>query len=212
MRIIFAIHGIQSVQKDNWVNKFVNYINEDERFDGDIKIPHTYGYLRALNSVNMKTKFDHVKSVMRELRSLTTQYPDAELNIVGHSYGTELSYQAIKRSEEDGKSPIKVNKLILVASIVSAHREIPYDDTLRAGKLNELHCYCSYNDEVCRYNPFGHSGCFGFLRSAYDMKCYQKPFKDLEIYNHQQKTLEHGDYFEGTKFYKEWLDVIDLRK
>ena len=71
--------------------------------------------------------------VMRELRALTVKYPDAELNIVAHSYGTELSYQAIKRSGEDGKPPIKVSKLILVASIVSAHREIPYTDTLRAG-------------------------------------------------------------------------------
>jgi len=145
---------------------------------------------------------------MRTLRELTSKYPKAALNIVGHSYGTELSYQAIKRSGEDGKPPIKVDKLILVASIVSAHREIPYKDTLRARKLNELHCYCSYEDEVCRYNPFGHSGCFGFLRHVHDPMCYHKPFKDLEIYNHQQKDLEHGDYFKGTKFFKEWLDII----
>lgn len=209
MRIIFAIHGIRSPKKDNWVYKFTDFAKEDTRFKDDIMVPHPYGYLLALNSINPKTKFDHVKEVMAALRTLTKQYPDAELNIVAHSYGTELSYQAVKRSGEDGKPPIKVNKLILVASIVSAHREIPYTDTLKAKKLNELHCYCSYEDEVCRYNPFGHSGCFGFLRSAYDMKCYRKPFKDLEIYNRQQFTLEHCDYFKGDKFFKEWLDIID---
>ncbi len=208
MRIIFAIHGIRSAKKDNWIYKFIDFASKDKRFKNDIMVPHTYGYLWALNSVNPKTKFDHVKSVMKELRSLTSQYPDAKLNIVAHSYGTELSYQAIKRSGEDGKPPIKVDKLILVASIVSAHREIPYTDTLREGKLNKLHCYCSYEDEVCRYNPFGHSGCWGFLRHVHDPKCYKKPFKDLELYNHQQKSLEHGDYFKGTKFYKEWLEIL----
>ncbi len=208
MRIIFAIHGIRSPKKDNWVYKFIDFADKDSRFKDDIKIPHSYGYLLALNSVNPKTKFDHVKSVMKELRALTDKYPAAELNIVAHSYGTELSYQAIKRSGEDGKQAIKVNKLILVASIVSAHREIPYTDTLRVKKLKALHCYCSYEDEVCRYNPFGHSGCWGFLRHVHDPKCYDKPFKDLEIYNHQQKSLEHCDYFKGTKFFKEWLNII----
>lgn len=208
MRVIFAIHGIRSPKKDNWVFKFADFVGKDPRFKDDLAVPHSYGYLIALNSVNPKTKFDHVKRVMRELRVLTAKYPGAELNIVAHSYGTELSYQAIKRSGEDGKPPIKVNKLILVAGIVSAHREIPYADTLRAGKLNELHCYCSYEDKVCRYNPFGHSGCFGFLRHAHDMKHYDKPFQDLEIYNHQQRDLEHCDYFKGTKFFKEWLDII----
>lgn len=208
MRIIFAIHGIRSAKKDNWVYKFADFVGKDPRFKDDLAVPYPYGFLLALNSVNPKTKFDHVKRVMRELRALTGKYPDAELNIVAHSYGTELSYQAIKRSGEDDKPPIKVNKLILVASIVSAHREIPYPDTLRAGKLNELHCYCSYEDEVCRYNHFGHSGCWGFLRHVHDPKCYEKPFKDLKIYNHQQKDLEHCDYFKGTTFFKEWLDII----
>ncbi len=51
----------------------------------------------------------------------------------------------------------------------------------------------------------------GFLRHGHDLRCYEKPFKDLKIYNHQQKDLEHGDYFKGTKFFKEWLDIINER-
>ncbi|MBI5023674.1 MAG: hypothetical protein HZC18_01565 [Candidatus Omnitrophica bacterium] len=123
MRVIFAIHGIRSAKKDNWVYKFADFVGKDPRFKDDLSVPYPYGFLLALDSVNPKTKFDHVKMVMRELRALTGKYPDAGLNIAAHSYGTELSYQAIKRSGEDGKPPIKVNKLILIASIVSAHLE-----------------------------------------------------------------------------------------
>jgi len=208
MRIIFAIHGIRSKEVGNWVFNFIEFAKKDARFQGDIFVPHTYGFVPATLSVQPLFKFMSVKRVMGNLRKLQQAYPDADLNIVAHSYGTELSFQAVKRSGEDGKPIIKANKLILVAGIVSAHREIPYADTLRAGKIKELHCYCSYADEVCRYNPFGHCGCFGFLRSAYDMQCYPKPFDDLGIYNHQTNTMEHCDYFKGDKFYNEWLDII----
>ena len=208
MRIIFAIHGIRSKKEGNWVFDFINFAKADNRLRGDIFKPYTYGFVPAVLSVNPFFKFHSVKRVMKVLRKLKKQYPDADLNIVAHSYGTELSFQAIKRSGEDGKEKIKVNKLILVGGIVSAHREIPYNDTLREGKIKEMHCYCSYEDEICRYNNFGHSGCFGFLRNAHNPKCYPKPFDDLEIYNHQTYTLEHCDYFKGDQYRKEWLDII----
>ena len=207
MRVIVAIHGIRSPKKGNWIYNFCDFGRKDLRFQGDVFLPYYYGYLLALGSANAFERYNFIRGFMKFLRGVKKDYPAADLNIVAHSYGTEISFQAIKRSGEDGKDPILVNKLILVASIVSAHREIPYTDTLRAGKIKEMHCYCSYEDEVCRYNPFGHSGCLGFLRDVHDPVCYEKPFDDLNIFNHQTKTLEHCDYF--TKQYEqEWLDII----
>ena len=208
MRLIVAIHGIQSPKKGNWIYDFCDFGKKDKRFAADVFVPYYYGFLPALESINAFDRYNHIRALMKFLRLTQQQYPNGNLSMVAHSYGTDMSFQAVKRSGEDGRDPILVDKLILVAGIVSAHREIPYTDTLRAGKIKQMHCYCSYDDEVCRYNPFGHSGCFGFLRSAYDMTCYDKPFKDLAIYNHQQFSLGHSDYFNGTKFYKEWLDII----
>ncbi len=207
-RIIFAIHGIRSKKKGNWVYDFINYIKKDSQFKDDIFEPYHYGFIPATLSVNPFFKFASIKRIMRILRKIISKHPNCELNIVAHSYGTELSFQAIKRSGEDGKPPIMVNKIILVSSIVSRHRKIPYNDTLRAGKIKQLHCYCSYEDEICKFNPFGHSGYSGFSKDKYDSKCYPKPFADLEIYNHQVKLLEHSDYFKDTRYYKEWLDII----
>ena len=209
MRAIIAIHGIRSYKKDNWIYSFCDFAKEDPRFQGDVFLPYYYEYLPALECINAFKRYNLIRRFMKFLRGVKSDYPQADLNIVAHSYGTEMGFQAIKRSGEDSvsKGPILVNKLILVASIVSAHREISYTDTLRAGKIKEMHCYCSYEDEVCRYNNFGHSGCFGFLKDVHDPVCYEKPFNDLNIFNHQTKTLEHCDYF--TKQYEqEWLDII----
>jgi len=209
MRAIIAIHGIMSRKKDNWIYSFCDFAKKDPRFQGDVFLPYYYEYLPTLECINAFKRYNLIRGFMKFLRSVKKDYPQADLNIVSHSYGTEMSFQAIKRSGEDSvsKGPILVNKLILVASIVSAHREIPYTDTLRAGKIKEMHCYCSYEDEVCRYNPFGHSGCCGFLKDVQDPNCYEKPFADLNIFNHQTKTLEHCGYF--TKQYEqEWIDII----
>ena len=207
-RIVFAIHGIKSKAPGNWVFNFADFGRQDDRFKNDFFLPHTYGYVSPLVCVIPFFKYAEVQKLKNVLRSLITANPNHELNIVAHSYGTELSFQAIKTSGEDGKPPIIVNKLILVSSVVSRYNEIPYTDTLRAGKIKQLHCYCSYKDEVCNFAPFGHSGCFGFSKDRYDSKCYPKPFDGLEIYNHQVEILEHCDYFKDTKYYKEWLDII----
>jgi pimeloyl-ACP methyl ester carboxylesterase len=208
-RIIFAIHGIRSNKIGNWVYSFTDFAKADARFKDDIFEPYTYGFIPSALCVNPFFKFASVNRLKKVLRKIISDNPDCDLSIVAHSYGTELSYQAIKTSGEDGKLPIMVDKLILVSSIVSRNREIPYTDTLKAGKIKQLHCYCSYEDEVCKLlNPFGRSGYSGLSKDEYDSKCYDKPFVDLEIYNHQVKILEHCDYFKGTKYYKEWLDII----
>ncbi|MCX5711738.1 MAG: hypothetical protein NTY47_01540 [Candidatus Omnitrophica bacterium] len=207
-RIIFSIHGIRSKAPDNWVYKFTDFAKQDTRFKDDFFSPYIYGFVPATISIIPFFKYARVQKLKAVLRDVIAAHPGHELNIVAHSYGTELSFQAIKTSGEDGKPPIIVNKLLLISSIVSRYNEIPYMDTLRAGKIKQLHCYCSYEDEVCNFAPFGHSGYAGFARDRYDKTCYPKPFDDLEIYNYQIKILEHCDYFKDTTYYKEWLDII----
>jgi pimeloyl-ACP methyl ester carboxylesterase len=207
-RIIFAIHGISSPKEGNWIYNFNDFTKQDPRFKDDVFEPYYFGYVLAPVCVLPHFKYEMVKQIKTALRQIVNDHPNCELNIVAHSYGTELSFWAIKTSGEDGKPPIIANKVILVSSVVSRFNEIPYDTTLRAGKIKQLHCYCSYKDKVCNFALFGHSGCFGFSRDRYDKKCYQKPFDDLEIYNHQVKTLGHSAYFEDVKYFKEWLDII----
>lgn len=203
MKIICAVHGIRTYGE--WIDKFFDYTRKNSYYQNEPLIAYKYGFLLAVKSVNPFVKFYAVKNLMKKLRGIQKDYPDADLNIVAHSYGTELSYRAIKHSGEDGKGLIKVNKLILVASIIQIHED--FSETLKAGKLNELHNYCSFEDEVCRANPFGHSGYVGFM-PLYAQKCTEQPYPELKVYNHQVKILEHGDYFKGDKYFQEWTDII----
>lgn len=208
-KIIFTIHGIRSKIKGNWIYDFIKFGKKDSRFTDDVFIPYYYGFISSIACIIPFVKYYMVNKVKRKIRKVVADNPNCELNIVAHSYGSELCFWAIKTSGEDGKSPIKVNKFIVVASVISRHYHIPYTDTLRAGKIKALHCYASYKDKVTALAPFGHSGTYGFARDKYDSKCYPKPFTDLEIYNYQTKTLRHGDYFKSKKYYKEWLEIIN---
>jgi len=204
MKVICAIHGIRSYGE--WIDRFFDYIKNDPRYKKDEPlIAYKYGFLLATKSINPFIKFWKIKALMRKLRKIKKTYPEADLNIISHSFGTELSYRAIKHSGEDGKPPIIVDKLILIASIIQIHED--FNETLRANKIKELHNYCSHEDEVCRINPFGHSGYKGFIPLD-DRKFYEKPYSDLEVYNHQVEILEHCDYFKGDKYFKEWSDII----
>lgn len=206
-RIVFAIHGIRSGKKDNWVFDFVDFLKRDSRFEGDYLVPYTYGFVPAVVSVFSPFKYAMVKKVKKKLREILSEHPDCELNIVAHSYGTELSYWAVRSSEDDSKSPdpITVNKMILAGSVVTRGGT---PDLVKAGRIKRLDCYCSYEDEVAKlFNPFGRSGASGVSRDNYDRRCYPRPYDDLEIYNHQEKTVEHNAWFTD-KYFKEWADII----
>ena len=206
-RIIFAIHGIRSGKKDNWVFNFVDFLKRDSRFENDYLVPYVYGYIPAVVSVFPPFKYAMVKKVKKDLREILRERPSYELNIVAHSYGTELSYWAVKSSEDDSKSltPIAINKMILAGSVVTRGGT---PDLVKAGRIKRLDCYCSYEDEVAKlFNPFGRSGASGVSRNNYDGKCYPRPYDNLEIYNHQEKTVEHNAWFTD-KYFKEWTDII----
>ena len=95
-KIVFAIHGIRSPKAGNWVYAFTDFAKQDSRFKDDVLEPFTYGFLLATWSVNPFVKFYHVQMVKRVLRDIVIKNPGCELDIVAHSYGTELSFQAVK--------------------------------------------------------------------------------------------------------------------
>ena len=97
-RIIFAIHGIRSKAPDNWVFKFTDFAKQDDRFKDDFFMPYTYGYVPALVSIIPFFKYAEVQKLKNVLRNLIAANPNHELNIVAHSYGTELSFQTMTTS------------------------------------------------------------------------------------------------------------------
>ncbi|MBL7197224.1 MAG: hypothetical protein ISS47_03925 [Candidatus Omnitrophica bacterium] len=61
-RIIFAIHGIRSPKKGNWIYDFIDFAKKDPRFKDDIFVPHYYGFVLTTRCVIPTFKYRMVKS------------------------------------------------------------------------------------------------------------------------------------------------------
>ena len=74
LRLVFAIHGIRSPQKGNWVFDFTEFAKKDPRFKDDAFDAYYYGFVWATISINPFFKYEMVKKVKKELRRITTAY------------------------------------------------------------------------------------------------------------------------------------------
>lgn len=189
MKIILAIHGIRT--HGEWIKEFFKYVKERQPTNNTVFVDYNYGWLSAIFCVIPFVKFWYVKKLKRKIREIQKIYPLADLNIVAHSYGTELTYWALHSSGEDGRPIIKTDKIIFSGSILRINTD--FSQEFEQDKIKELHNYSSLEDEVSRLNPFGHSG-------------YTK-LADKNVINHQNNTLEHCGYF-VEQYYKEWYDII----
>jgi len=201
--VICAAHGIRTDGK--WIKDLFTYLLKKYPDYAEIEktklIPLRYGYILASVCVFGFVKNYLINWMRRKLEAYCKMYPAASISYFGHSYGTLLGYEALRRSDD-----IYFDKMILVASIVSSHEM--FDDTLGMGKVRKIHCFCSKEDEVCKYNPFGHSGFWGFLTNG-DRKCRKKPYDGLEVFNYCKKDLEHSGYFTDEETISEWMEILN---
>lgn len=202
--IIVCIHGIEA-RGLGWIRVLRTHLDYDKRLENWLFQNEGYGYLKWINCIFPWVRHIRIKTFMRQLRKLQKKYPAASINIIAHSYGTMIAYEAIRRSKEDTKkASIYVNKLILIASVVSAHED--FDDTIGWGLLKEVHNFCSYKDRVAQLNPFGHSGYWGFLPPG-KRDHIRRPW--MHVYNHRFE-VEHSEWFDfkPPNFYRMWQDIL----
>ena len=193
-KIIVGIHGIKT-KRDSWVDSFIAFSKTFFKDEHVLYVDYEYGYLSAILCTLPFVKGYLVRAFKRKLRKLQKANPDADLNIVGHSYGTEMTHIAVKTSGEDGGVLIKTDNIILVGSILNVQTDL--SQLFAKGQFNTFHVYSSLEDEVCRFNPFGHSG-------------YMRLYDDFAI-NHRHKKLEHGGYFTAD-FFRQWAEIFDLKE
>ena len=202
--IVIGIHGIRTEKKSNWINDLSIHMRLDHRFAEWGFIDASYGYFEWIWTIVPFFKRFRIKRFLSKLRKIQKKNPGVSINIIGHSYGTMIAYEAIKRSGKDGKYPVKVDSLVLVASIVSAHED--FKETIGNYIIRNIYNYCSYADEVARYNPFGHSGYWGFIPPK-PREHINNPYPG--VYN-RRYDVEHSEWFDEDPpdFYTMWLDDI----
>ena len=193
-KIIVGIHGIKT-HKNSWIDSFVRFGKVFFKDENVMYVDYQYGYLPALLCVIPFLKKILVRGFRNKLRNLQKKYPNASLNVIAHSYGTEMTHLALVTSNEDNGALIKADKIILIASILNIKTDL--SKLYAKGQFKEFHVYSSLEDEVCRFNPFGHSGYVGL--------------DDDFAINHKHEKLEHSDYFTAD-FFRQWAKIFDLKE
>jgi alpha-beta hydrolase superfamily lysophospholipase len=177
-RLVIPVHGIHNSRRK--ARAWTALLAARLAGPGVLVAPYLWGWLPALAIkapwIAGWTERHYVTGLQRFARELKAENTGADLCLVGHSYGTQLSYGAT--GDEFGPG-LKCARLVLMASIVSA-RERLADLKAHAGRLLNL---WSPEDEVVKFSTIGLSGWQGF-RNA-DGK---------QIVNLEMSKYEHADY------------------
>lgn len=208
--IAILIHGVNTRKNKGWLAKFKKYFDGDPSFDSHwIAINIYYGYIHFLLSVIPFVRHSKIREVQQRLRDIQEKYPNATIHVLAHSYGTMLTYQAVKRSDLDtSDTPLKLGKLITIGGIIDETEK--FKDTLQEGQIQSVHNFCSYEDLVIKFQPiFGKSGYTGFLKNKSDKKHYYKPHTNINIKNYRF-NLKHSEYFsdDPPNFYVLWSQIL----
>ena len=215
--IIIVTHGIETKKSeflgpDGWGTAFRNYLERPDNGEDRRVVLVYWGNLRfffARKFTGIVGRFVRnaaIKKIQKVANEEMQKFPGAKISIVGHSLGTFVAYKSMYY-ETKFPRPI-FDKVVLLASVVS--RRENFERT--AGHFSELLCGFSSEDEMCRFNPYGHSGYKGFITSGIfkdTRKVVNQRFeyKIVDIDDGIVKIVgyEHTDYI-----YSKRDDVLDV--
>ena len=201
IKILITLHGVRTAESKSWQLKNEAKMKEDKRFKKWLIINYNYGYLFAVFSLIPFIRWHIIRKFRKFLIGIVKAWPDAEINIMAHSYGTLVAYEVLK------KYIVPINKLILISSVIKT--EEPMFMFIDVDTVKEIYNFCSNEDNVCKLNPFGHSGYNGFLRPGFGFET--KPY--AHVFNNLYQ-VKHWEWWNDTPpdFFKIWRDLLHSDK
>ena len=215
--LIISIHGICSNidASDAWQLPFDNWLKTTYPIETAaqdlIHLPFSYGIVGAVTSWVGLFKLSHTIEVRRYrkfLASVIANYPDYQIHVIAHSFGTVLSQEVLY----EDMPYTKIASLHLIGGVISAHIQNNYlDEMLMSNAMKYCVIWSSHNDTVARFAPppFGHLGYWGIIRDyeAEDrVKPTWQPYEYLKLYN-RPTEYTHNSYFIPEVF-QTWLKDI----
>jgi len=183
MKILISLHGVRS--RGKWQKELGEYINKCGRTDIYYHA-YKYGWIPSFYSIIPFIRRYHVNRFRKWLyRKIYPLYGE-NLNIVAHSFGTYISFHALKDS-------LGCKILILFGGILHCREDF---EGIIPDQIKEIQNFHSLEDEVCKFNPLGHSGHYGFRNKNSTRKVWhRKPYKNKKVTNHRLFLPEHTEYF-----------------
>lgn len=182
---IISIHGVRS--RGKWQKDLGKYIHDSDRTD--IKyMPYKYGWIPAFYCVIPFIRKHYIKKFKKWARHQFSFLHGQNNVIVAHSFGTYVAFHALKQIKW-----LKINKLILFGSVLHCREDF---NNMVPDIIREIDNFHSLEDEVCKYNPLGHAGHFGFRdKNITSKKWHKKPYKKIKVINRRLFLTEHTEYF-----------------
>lgn len=189
--IVFAVHGINT--RGTWKNKFASVITENT--DSIAYHPWDYGSFRGKIIIPYLRK-KIVEDFKEYYDSVIYKGDYNEINVVAHSFGTYVVFNALKRYKQ-----IKFNKIIFLGSPLK--KEETWEELFSNESVNKVLFYICKKDWVLNFAKvigLGDSGRKGFNKKPENME-----YRTLE-------DGEHSDLFSPIIMKTEWLKFLLEKK
>lgn len=183
-KIVVLIHGIRTHAE--WQERLKTQLEAT----GIKGIPIGYGFFDLFRFLcPLFTRAKPQRRVERELRSIRSKYPNAEISVVAHSFGTYLMSQILEDATD-----IRIHRLLLCGSVIP--RDYRWDKVksrVTGTVLNEAGAKDIWPALARVTWGFGPSGTLGFKTAHVDDRFH---------------NCGHSDFFQEQHMTKYWLPFL----
>lgn len=211
---LLAVHGVRTpTAKGGWIETLLDRVTKDPRFASvdfeDGRYGFTLGFTAWLHVLRFWPGQQRrwVEYMKQRLLSIMHEHPGQPIDLIAHSYGTYLLYEAIRELPQ-----VPIRTFVMIGAVV--HTAETFEDTIGAGRIQTVINGCSRGDQIARWAPppFGHSGYWGFRPKHHDTQgILTKPYPELPVFNlaPPDPHWRHGQYFsEEVDYIRCWLNLL----
>jgi hypothetical protein len=191
--VVYSVHGINT--HGEWQESFNNFISKKKNVTIN-HLPYKYQYFPVYSFLIPFLRSGEVNRMISDLEHCAKKAPNSTVHLVGHSFGTYVICEALKKIPLEN-SP-KIGNLILVNSVLKSSYN--FTEIVTKHKIEKILCECAINDSILIMSQtfalgLGMGGRMGFKGQLYKT-ISSRFFKG-----------GHSDLFDSTRF-TDWFDVI----
>ncbi len=193
-RVVITVHGIRTFGQ--WQQRLACLLRSR---CSSIQIEsYGYGYFSVLAFLLPPLRWLVTRRFRRDLLRICAQYPDRQINIVGHSFGTHLIGWALRGMPLEQRP--NIHTIILAGSVLRS--DFPWAMLMENGKIQRVINECGIDDAVLVLSQFcvlltGMAGRVGFI-GASNLRFTNRFFRG-----------GHSHYFDDGKFMEaHWVPLL----
>ncbi|WP_130196606.1 alpha/beta hydrolase, partial [Vibrio vulnificus] len=139
-KVVFSVHGINT--HGEWQKEFDKYIKKNRK--EYTHLLYDYQYFPVTSFLYPPRRKVEVERLIREFRLIARKYPNAKVQLVGHSFGTYLIAEALKKIPNE-HSP-NFDKVVLNGSVLKSGYN--WSEIVTKHGITKIVNNCALNDKA----------------------------------------------------------------